>query len=66
MKPTFKLELTEDECSMLHFLVDEYRTVGVEPFDRTSNCLNEFAVGLKEDLKAFVEMVEFDRDKKNA
>lgn len=58
MKPTFKLELTEDECSMLHFLVDEDRTVGVEPFDRT---LNEFAVGFKEDLKAFVWLVEFNR-----
>lgn len=57
MKTTFKLELTEDECSMLHFLVDENRTVGVEPFDRT---LNEFAVSLKDDLKNFVRLIESD------
>jgi hypothetical protein len=55
MNPTFKLELTEDECSMLHFLVDENRTVGVEPFDRT---LNEFAVTFKEELKSFVALVK--------
>jgi hypothetical protein len=55
MSPTFKLELTEDECSMLHFLVDENRTVGVDPFDRT---LNEFAVTFKEELKSFVDLVK--------
>lgn len=57
MKSTFKLELTEDECSMLHALVDENRTVGVEAFDRT---LNEFAVSLKDDLKTFVRLMESD------